>query len=59
LGCFINIIDEKLMPVIIELFIGRWYGVVNVKVLEERSWKPEDRKQMTDGRQGLAECFKC
>ena len=37
------------------LFIGRWSSVVNVKVLEERIWKPEDRKQMTDGRWQMAD----
>jgi hypothetical protein len=41
LGCFINIFDEKNMPVIIGLFIGRWSSVVNVKLPEDRYWNSE------------------
>jgi len=52
LGCFIKIFDEKFMPVIIELFIGRWSRVVNVKNRERRT---EARRQMADDRGQMAD----
>jgi hypothetical protein len=53
LGCFINIFDEKFMPVIIGQFIGRWYGIVNVKNRERRA---VDRRQVQEFGSGNAEC---